>query len=406
MPAMPPQPPTRPLDHSAHPSERGRRTAGCVLYGLSMFFASALLLVLFLLPPLASKDPGAEYAGMFTGAVLALPAMFIYLWLPWILDRYDPEPVWALLVAVSWGAVVSCGFAATINSVLGAIGAEVGGAKFGEAVSACISAPIFEELFKGLGVFGMFFFIRRQFDGVVDAIIYASFIALGFAGVENILYYGRAATAELTVGAQADGALMQTVMMRGFMTPWLHPLFTSMTGIGFGLARESEKGWVRWLAPLLGYGLAVFLHAVWNTAATLSGMLVLVMLPLWVLFLLGFGVLLIVLVVRKGRIIRDHLKDEVLLGILTQAELELVTSAFATWRATFGWGGAPARDFVKAAARLALSKWHAARAWRGGTQTVSGDFVGPLRKELARLRAEMARALGRPLPVPQPQRFF
>ena len=40
------------------------------------------------------------------------------------------------------------------------------------------SAPITEELFKGLGVFGIFYFGRRQFDGVVDAIIYASFIAL------------------------------------------------------------------------------------------------------------------------------------------------------------------------------------------------------------------------------------
>lgn len=382
-------------------AERTRRMVGLVLYLGLMLLASCLLFGVFLIPPALGRSPGAEYAGMAVGAALALPAMLIYLWLPWILDRYDPEPFWALALAVGWGAVVSCGFAAVINTVVGAAAAESGGKDFGEAMSACVSAPIVEEAFKGLGVFGVFYFVRREFDGVVDGIIYASFIALGFAGVENVLYYGRAATAEMLHAHQAKDALVDTVLLRGLMTPWIHPLFTSMTGIGFGLARESEKKWLRVVAPLLGYLIAVVLHATWNTAATLSGMLTILMLPLWLLFILGFLVMVIVLVLRKGRIITDHLKDEVVLGHLTQAELAMVTSAWATWRATFGWGGKPGREFVQAAARLALSKWHATRAWRGGTQTVSGDFVVPLRRELRRLRGEMSRSLGRALPEPQ-----
>ena len=56
-------------------------------------------------------------------------------------------------------------------------------------VGACISAPFVEEAMKGLAVFGVFYFLRREFDGVVDGVIYATFAALGFAAVENIIYY-------------------------------------------------------------------------------------------------------------------------------------------------------------------------------------------------------------------------
>lgn len=383
--------------------DAGRRTMGCLLYTLGMLAGGTLLLVTFFLPAVFGDDPGKELGGMFLGALLAMPALFIYVWLPWIVDRFDPEPVWTLAGALGWGAIAACGFSAVINSAIGSFGASIGGAEVGNFLSACVSAPIFEELFKGLGVFGIAYFLKREFDGVVDGIIYAAFVALGFAGVENVIYYARAAMQDMG-GPHEASALAGTFVMRGLMTPWIHPLFTAMTGLGFGLSRETTKGWVRWLAPLGGYAFAVFLHSTWNTAATVSGMLVLVMLPLWLLFVTGFGVMVLLLVRRKGRIITEHLKDEVLTGHLTPAELDFVTSVFSWWKATFTWGGAPARRFVEVAARLALSKWHSRRAAQGHSQTISGAFVAPLRKELKQRRDEMGRALGRPLPQPEPWR--
>lgn len=383
--------------------DSGRRTAGCLLYGLGMLFGAGLLLLTFFVPALFGDNPGMELGGMFTGALLALPALFLYVWIPWIVDRFDPEPVWTLAGALGWGAIAACGFSAVINSAIGAFGTEIAGPDAGNFLSACVSAPIFEELFKGLGVFGIAYFLKREFDGVVDGIIYAAFVALGFAGVENVIYYGRAAMADMSSTKEAS-ALMGTFFMRGLMTPWIHPLFTSFTGLGFGLARETTKGWVKFFAPVGGYCVAVFLHSVWNTAATASGMLVLVMLPLWLLFVTGFFVMVVVLVRRKGRIIGEHLKDEVLTGHMTVAELELVTSVWSWWKATFTWGGPSARRFVEAASRLALSKWHSRRAAQGHSQTISGAFVAPLRKELKQRRDEMSRALGRPLPQPEPWR--
>jgi len=229
----------------------------------------------------------------------------------------------------------------------------------------------------------------------------ATFVALGFAAVENILYYGQAAKAELTQ-AGAEGAFAGTFVVRGILAPWGHPLYTSMTGLGFGISRETNKTWLKWLAPLGGYMCAAFLHSTWNTAATLSNVLVVVMLPLWFLFVIGFIVLVIFLVRRKGRIIRDHLRDEVLMGNLTPWELELVTSMFASMKATFQYGGAAGRKFVHAAARLALSKWHTGRATQGRKLTISADMILPLRQDLFKLRAEVSRALGREVQQPRP----
>ena len=370
---------------------------GLGLYLTAMLIGGVLLLALFLVPPLFGTDPATEYGGMLMGAVLAFPAAFAYLWVPRVVDRYDPEPVWCLAASFFWGVVASCGFAATINTMAGFIGADLGGANFGEVVAACISAPLVEEFFKGLGVFGMFYFLKREFDGVVDGIIYAAFIALGFAAMENVLYYGRAA-------AQSDEALGMTVVMRGLLTPWIHPLFSSMTGIGFGISRETRSPFWRWTAPVIGYGFAVVLHSTWNTAATLSGMLTIIMLPLWFFFVMAFAVMVLILVHRKGKIIAKHLQDEVLVGFLSLPEYELITSPFSSWHATFSWGGRPARQFVSAASRLSLSKWHSIRSAQSDTSTISGAFVAPLRQEIKRLRGEMSRSLGRPLPDPAPWR--
>jgi RsiW-degrading membrane proteinase PrsW (M82 family) len=383
---------------------RGTRTIGLVLYIVLMLIAGTLLLAMFLLTPLleTKSDPETEYTAMAVGAMFALPALFVYLWLPWIIDRYDPEPLWALTLVLLWGAIGACGFAAVINTLVGGI-AEAMVPDSGEAVAACISAPIFEEGLKGLGVLGMYWFVRREFDGVVDGIIYATFCALGFAACENILYYGHAASEQMR-NPDADGIFVGTVVMRGIMSPWIHPLFTSMTGIGVGIARETSKGWVRWLAPMGGYCVAVILHSTWNTAATLSGMLTILMFPLWLVFIIGFFAIVITLVMRKGRIIKQHLQDEVLLGNLTPQELDLVSSAWAHWRATFNFGGSLGRQFVTTAARLGLSKWHAGRAIMGRSRTVSADFVVPLRQDLRRLRDEISRKLGYQLPQPQPWR--
>jgi RsiW-degrading membrane proteinase PrsW (M82 family) len=376
---------------------RGRTLFGAVLYAVMMAAGAVILLELFVLEPLSAKNAAARGEAMMLGALLAFPPLLVYLWVPWVIDRFDPEPWWCLAMALAWGAVAAAGFSGLINTqVVLLTQAVVGGregVKWGEIVGPCISAPIVEELWKGAIIGGVFLFLRREFDGVVDGIIYATFAALGFAATENVMYYSRASLVD-SLGHQ-HGALSTALLLRGVMSPWGHPLYTSMTGIGFGLARETEKTWVRWLAPLGGYMAAVLLHALWNGAATISGMLVVMMLPLWFLVVFAFFGLIVWLVLRKGRIIRENLHDEVLVGNLSPAELELICSPIGRLRATFRHGGRLGRSFVAHGARLGLCKWHAARAMRGKKKTISAGFIVPLRQELSRLRSEMHHAAWR-----------
>ncbi len=377
--------------------EKTRRIVGLVIYVVMMLGGLAILTFPFLIEPLNARDPDVAFTAMGIGAACALPMLAVYIWIPRLIDRFDPEPLWALALVLGWGLVAACGVAYVFNSVVEVVVTELAGKEAGHVVGLTMSAPFIEEGMKGLAVLGVFYFLRREFDGVVDGVIYATFVALGFAATENILYYSRAAIAD-----PSGDVLAATLLIRGVLSPWGHPLYTSMTGLGFGISRETNKTWLKWLAPLGGYCCAMFLHSVWNGASAISGGLVIIMLPLWILFVLGFIGILIWLVVRKGRIIRMHLQDEVLLGTITREELVLVTSPFAGMKATFGWGGAAGRRFVRAAARLGLSKWHAGRAMQGRKKTVSADWIVPLRQELAELRVEVARSMGRPVPMPQP----
>lgn len=363
---------------AARDPERSRRMVGLVLFTLGTIVGGVLLQAVFLVPPLFGRDPVAAYTAMATGAALAFPAVLVYMTVPRLLDRYDPEPAWALSLVFVWGALGACGFSAPINSVVAAVTSE--------AVGAAVCAPLVEEFFKALALFGMFYFWRREFDGVIDGIIYATFTALGFAALENVVYYARA-------GAHSDADLTSVFILRGVVSPWAHPLFTSMTGIGFGLSRESTGAFGRWFAPLLGYAAAVVLHAVWNGAAVLSTAmqvpLVVLLLPLWFLFVAAFLAMVFALAMRRGRIIREYLQDEVLIGTITREELALVGSAFGQFRARTGPQGKVRGELIATAARLALSKWHATRAMKGQMRTISFDFIAPLRERIALLRAQL-----------------
>ncbi len=200
---------------------------------------------------------------IFASIVAFVPAIIYLLPLIW-LDRYDPEPLWLLALAFAWGALVAVIVSFIINTVLGvAVGIAVS-PDAGEAVGAVMSAPIFEEGSKGLGLIILLIFFRRYFDDILDGIVFAGVIALGFATVENVLYYGRA------LGSGGFVILIILFVLRGILSPFAHVTFTAMTGIGCGISRESHNKAIRVLAPVAGYFLAVTLHATWNALAGYS----------------------------------------------------------------------------------------------------------------------------------------
>jgi hypothetical protein len=122
---------------------------------------------------------------------------------------------------------------------------------------------------KGAFLVGLLVLHGREFDGVVDGVVYAGIVAAGFAFTENILYFGRAFVTDGLLGS--GGGVLATLLARGVLAPFAHPFYTAMIGIAVGLAAGRRNPAFRVVVVVVGYLLAVLLHALWNGAATLFG---------------------------------------------------------------------------------------------------------------------------------------
>ena len=260
---------------------------------------------------------------LIVGFVVAtLPVPFYVLLLLWI-DRYESEPLWMLATAFFWGALVAVFIAFVLNTVSSIfVAVATNNLHAAEAFGAVVSAPIVEESAKAIILFIFFFWKKDEFDGVVDGIVYAGMVGLGFAMTENIQYYGKA------VLAGGLGSLTGTFILRGTLAPFSHPLFTSMTGIGLGWARQSGSAAVKLIAPVAGLFLAIFMHFTWNGSAVLFGGIgfivtyFVVMVPVFIATLMAvyFGLR------REGNIVREHLYPDFQRGVFTPQEYERLCS--------------------------------------------------------------------------------
>ena len=182
-------------------------------------------------------------------AALAFPLIVLVIF--W-LDRYEPEPGRYRLAALGWGGVV----AVILSLVLESAASLVAGNE--SFASYAIVAPVVEETAKGLFLVAVVLLRRTQIHGLLDGVVYGALVGVGFAFVEDIVYYLSA--------LQEGGApsLTVTVVLRGVMSPFAHPLFTSATGLGFGIGLTSTSTAKRIVAPVLGFLTAVTLHGIWN----------------------------------------------------------------------------------------------------------------------------------------------
>jgi protease PrsW len=241
-------PPQAPLDsrHSFanvglyHPAyETGKLPRSLGLGCAALFGGGLAFLVLVLTVSSLGIVPS------FIGALMAFVPAVIYLLLFLWLDRYDPEPFAPLAFAFAWGAVFAIFISGLFNSIFGGAAQTALGSATGNTLTGIISAPFIEEATKGLGVLLIWQVFRKDFDSVVDGIVYAGVVALGFASVENVDYYGR------SFSEGGFGMLFGTFILRGVLAPFSHVLFTSMTGIGCGTRDTPPLGQAvcasRWL---------------------------------------------------------------------------------------------------------------------------------------------------------------
>jgi RsiW-degrading membrane proteinase PrsW (M82 family) len=231
-------------------------------------------------------------------ALLPVPIYVgLFLWL----DRFEPEPLHLLAAAFCWGAGIAGLFACFLNTLVNLGLGQVVQGDMADQLTASLSAPLMEETLKGLAVAILFFWRRAEFDGVIDGIIYAGMTALGFAMIENVAYYGHG----MSGGAAQFGA---TFLIRGIMSPYAHVLFTSMTGIGFGLARQSRNMGIKIIAPVVGWFLAMTLHFLWNTIPIFGmGIMLIAYIVFWIPMFLGLFAVILYSLHRESKLIRMHL---------------------------------------------------------------------------------------------------
>ncbi len=342
----------------------GHNTAIKIAVGIVALLIALLLGLIVLL--LIGFETGP--VGLLIGLVSATIPVPLYVILVLWIDRYESEPPWMLATAFAWGALVAVFFALVLNTASGIFVAVLtNDVNAAEAFSAGISAPIVEESAKALILLIFFFLKKDEFDGVLDGIVYAAMVGLGFAMTENIQYYGRA------VLHGGGGGLTLLFILRGMVAPFSHPLFTSMTGMGLGLARQSRNVFVKVVAPVVGLGLAIFMHSLWNGSAILFGFLGFLLTYFLIMVPMFFMILVVIFLAlrREGRVVRDFLLPDYQRGLFTPQEYAQLCSVRGRMGASFN-----------ALSRGGFSNWRACRQFN---QTAS---------ELAFHRSRVARGIG------------
>jgi RsiW-degrading membrane proteinase PrsW (M82 family) len=177
--------------------------------------------------------------------VLALAPVLIILIYVYIRDKYEKEPIWLLVKSLIAGAVITypiillekylISFVPEINTLADA------------AYTGFIVAAFSEELFKYIALF-ILIWRNKAFNEKFDGIVYAVFISLGFAAVENISYvfeYGQHAGISRAITAVPA-----------------HAFFGVAMGFYFGLAKfYPEK---RTLLLVKSLFIPILLHGIYD----------------------------------------------------------------------------------------------------------------------------------------------
>ena len=321
----------------------GIRNAITIIFGVLAALVALLLglVVLFLIG--VETGPIALLIGLVSATVPVPLYLVLVLWI----DRYEAEPAWMLGTAFFWGALVAVFIAFLLNTASDfAVQMMTNSARAGRTFAAVVSAPIVEESAKALILFIFFFWKKDEFDGVIDGIVYAAMAGLGFAMTENIQYYGKA------VMEGGGGTLTLVFILRGALAPFSHPMFTSLTGIGLGLARQSRSTAMKFIAPVIGLLAAISMHSIWNGSGAIFGGVVWVLTYILIMIPSFFIILVVIILAlrREGQIVRENLVADYQAGLLTQQEYDRLCTIRGRMGSSFN-----------AFSRGGFSNWQAAR---------------------------------------------
>jgi len=196
-------------------------------------------------------------------AVLAIFPLFVLIPLIARLDPFEEEPIKFLVFAFVFGSV-----SAYLISYFGNMmaGEAVSHLVYRDMLTSNVLAPIIEEIAKFHVVVILFIFVRKEFNNVIDGIIYGLFAGLGLAFSENMLYYSQ------EYSHSGFSATFDVFVLRGFIMAMFHPLCTGILGASLFLTTKFKSIIIKILLVVSAFIFATVLHGLWNFTNGLSNL--------------------------------------------------------------------------------------------------------------------------------------
>ncbi|KUO76856.1 MAG: hypothetical protein APF77_21480 [Clostridia bacterium BRH_c25] len=182
---------------------------------------------------------------LLTAAVAPSAALLYYFYTR---DKYEKEPRLLLLKSflIGGGLVIPVLFVEMTLNIFDITDSNL----FAAGYTAFVVAGLVEEAFKFLFFF-LYIWKNREFNEMYDGIVYAVFISLGFATVENLAYV-------LSTG-------LNTAIVRSLTAVPAHALFAVVMGYYLGIARFAKPQykrkyiWLGFISPVILHGIYDFM---------------------------------------------------------------------------------------------------------------------------------------------------
>ena len=349
----------------------------------------------------------AFIVGTIIAAICSVPAIFVV----WFLDRRQHDSPLLLMGAAMWGAIVSASMSLVFNNSLYgfilSMAKQSGGTVFGisaETFASVFTSPLVEELVKGVAIFVLFWLLHTDFTDLRDGVLFGAMVGLGFNAGQYTIFLLDEYAASGTPPFLSLAALQFV-----FLGVNGHFIYSALMGAGFGLARQTHTPRMKWLAPLVGIGLAIFANMLANSLGTkvinevvraLTGQRLLfastptvivwyatalgtLASQFWAYILLGIGIFRN----EKWEIetIRQELVDEVNTYVTPEEYVLIEEEVPFVGRTIPGYPSQVAHAIMHAQNELAYRKWHVDKE---GESVEDDELVKAWRARISQLRLE------------------
>ncbi|MFH1785438.1 MAG: PrsW family intramembrane metalloprotease [Candidatus Micrarchaeota archaeon] len=226
------------------------------------FWAFEFIGIIFILSYMVMSAEAWKSLPALTGFVISgMAAFFIpFLWCAawWYVDFKEREPVRILITLFLWG-MLSALMAIGINTLAGVLFGILG---LG-FLSSFLVAPIIEEGYKGSGL--SLLSEHHEYDSIEDGIVYGFVIGMGFAFIEDWIYF-----LNNPMGSDIIGWVVLFIL-RSIVFSANHGFYTAITGavIAFFIIRGFRAPG---LGILIGMPIAALFHAMHNSVSILTAL--------------------------------------------------------------------------------------------------------------------------------------